>query len=171
MTLKFSPAVEADAPELASLHIAAARALVARFGAGPWKSEPTERAVMREILIPSHRSYLLVARRAGKIVGTLHLVTKKPWAIDVNYFTPVTKALYLTAMAVLPEQQGKGIGRRCIEEARWIAKSWPNPVQAIRLDAWNAEAGAGEFYASCGFREVARVAYRGTPLIYFEMII
>src|SRR5688500_6127588 len=117
MTLKFSPAVEADAAELASLHIAAARAVVARFGAGPWKSEPTERAVMREILIPAHRSYLLVARHAGKIVGTLHLVTKKPWSIDVIYLMQMTKVLYLTAKDVMPEQKGKVVGRNCIEHA------------------------------------------------------
>ena len=33
------------------------------------------------------------------------------------------------------------------------------------------EAGAGSFYAKCGFREVGRVRYRTVPLIYFEMLL
>ena len=44
-------------------------------------------------------------------------------------------------------------------------------ADAIRLDAYDAEAGAGEFYVKCGFREVGRVAYRGVPLTYYERLI
>jgi hypothetical protein len=43
------------------------------------------------------------------------------------------------------------------------------PADAIRLDAWDAQAGAGEFYRKCGYREVGRAAYRKTRLIYFEL--
>jgi hypothetical protein len=48
-------------------------------------------------------------------------------------------------------------------------RAWPG--DAIRLDAYDAEAGAGKFYAKCGFRERGRVVYRKTPLIYFELIL
>jgi hypothetical protein len=44
-------------------------------------------------------------------------------------------------------------------------------VDAIRLDAYDAEAGAGPFYARCGFREVGRVLYRSTPLVYYERLL
>jgi ribosomal protein S18 acetylase RimI-like enzyme len=71
-------------------------------------------------------------------------------------------------MAVAPELQGQGIGRLCVEEARKITKAWP--ADAIRLDAYDATAGAGEFYRKCGFREVGRASYRDVPLIYFEMM-
>jgi hypothetical protein len=50
-------------------------------------------------------SRVLVARKGKAIVGTLLLPTKKPWAIDVSYFTPVRMPLYLIAMAVLPTMQ------------------------------------------------------------------
>ena len=48
-------------------------------------------------------------------------------------------------------------------------KAWP--ADAIRLDAYDAPAGAGDFYAKCGFREVGRATYRGVPLVYFELLL
>lgn len=42
---------------------------------------------------------------------------------------------------------------------------------AIRLEAFDADAGAGGLYRQCGFTEVGRASYRGTPLIYFEMFV
>ncbi len=48
-------------------------------------------------------------------------------------------------------------------------RAWP--ADAIRLDAFDSPAGAGAFYAKCGFREVVHVAYRKDPLIYFEMLV
>src|SRR6266704_6980657 len=94
------------------------------------------------------------------------LPPKKPWAIDTSYFTSVPKALYLTSMAVHPVRQGKGVGRQLMDKAESMAKAWPS--NAIRLDAYDAKAGAGTFYAKCGFREVGRAIYRKTPLVYFE---
>jgi GNAT superfamily N-acetyltransferase len=97
------------------------------------------------------------------------LATKKPWAIELTYFSPVPKALYLHAMAVAPELQRQGIGRELVRRAVAFARAWPS--QAIRLDAYDAPAGAGGFYAKCGFREVGRVTYRTVPLVYFELIL
>ena len=42
---------------------------------------------------------------------------------------------------------------------------------AIRLDAYDAAAGAGDFYAKNGFREVGRTKYRNAPLIYYELLL
>jgi hypothetical protein len=50
-----------------------------------------------------------------------------------------------------------------------VARAWPS--DALRLDAYDHAAGAGPFYATCGFREVGRVTYRGVPLIYFELLL
>jgi len=38
----------------------------------------------------------------------------------------------------------------------------------LRLDAYDAEAGAGAFYPRCGFEERGHASYRGTPLVYFQ---
>jgi GNAT superfamily N-acetyltransferase len=56
-----------------------------------------------------------------------------------------------------------------VEEALRLARAWP--ADALRLDAYDAEAGAGTFYRKCGFREVGRVTYRSDPLIYYELLV
>lgn len=53
-------------------------------------------------------SRVLVAHKGNAIVGTLRLAAKKPWAIDVSYFTSAEKALYLTSMAVIPNDAKAG---------------------------------------------------------------
>jgi GNAT superfamily N-acetyltransferase len=165
MDLSFAFGVDADAPALAVLRTAVAERLTRDFGAGHWSSPVTERGVLQSL----RGARVIVARRGGEVVATLRLVTKKPWAIDPAYFTPVPKALYLTDMAVDPRAQRTGVGRRLMEEARAVGRAWP--ANAIRLDAYDADAGAGGFYARCGFREVGRVVYRHTPLVYFESLL
>jgi len=112
-------------------------------------------------------SHVLVACEDTEIVGTLRLATKKPWAIDTSYFTKCRRPLYLVGMAVAPAKQRKGIGRSCLEEASRFARTWP--ADAIRLDAFDA--GAGGFYARCGYTEVGRASYRNNPLIYYELLL
>src|SRR6185503_8908988 len=108
-----------------------------------------EQQALRSLRIPHNVSWLMVARDAGHIVGTLRLATKKPWAIDLRYFTPCERALYLHGMAVSPARQHEGIGAACVEEAKRIALAWS--AQTIRLDAYDGPAGAGPFYSRCGF--------------------
>src|SRR5690242_20220790 len=157
-------ATETDAPSIAALRSATAAQLTATFGKGHWSHLVTERAVSRDL----KTSRVLVARRGPSIVATMTLATKKPWAIDLTSFTAVPRALYLQAMAVAPELQRQGIGRELFSQAMAVARAFPS--QAIRLDAYDAAAGAGGFYAKCGFREVGRVTYRTVPLIYFELL-
>jgi GNAT superfamily N-acetyltransferase len=165
MKLTFSIATPADAPALAGLHTAASAHLTRRYGTGFWSHVATERGV----LFSMRYARVLVARMGKTIVGTLRLANKKPWAIDVSYFTPVKKAIYLTGMAVIPRLQHQGIGRQLLEKAVEEARAWP--ADAIRLDAFDAAAGAGCFYARCGYREVAHVVYKKDPLVYFELIL
>ncbi|HKN65385.1 MAG TPA: GNAT family N-acetyltransferase [Gemmatimonadaceae bacterium] len=164
-SLSFTLVGPADAPALAELRSAAARDLTERFGHGHWSHEATERGVIADL----RHAEVWAARRGKKILGTFRLATKKPWAIDKSYFTGCRRAIYLTNMAVHPEAQRQGIGRRCLEHAVERVRRWP--AQAIRLDAYDAEAGAGPFYAKCGFREVGRVVYRNDPLIYYELVL
>lgn len=165
MKLRFSTAIQSDAPELAALHTAVNADLTERFSRGTWSSVATEKGV----LFNMRHSRVIIARKGKRIMGTLNLQTKKPWAIDVSYFTPVKKAIYLVGMAVVPTVQKQGVGRALMEEAMKQVRAWP--ADAIRLDAWDADAGAGSFYAKCGYREVAHVVYKNSPLIYFELIL
>jgi GNAT superfamily N-acetyltransferase len=158
-------ATEADAMVISALHNAAADDLTARFGKGHWSYQGTERGVLYDLKI----SRVFVETDASGIIGTFKLGTRKPWAIDVSYFTSVAKPLYLQSMAVRPELQRSGFGRRLLAEAIELAKAWP--ADAIRLDAYDADAGAGDFYAKCGYEERGRVIYRETPLIYYELVL
>ncbi len=153
-----------EAVAIAKLRNDAADALTNEFGVGHWSGRCSERGVLAGM---KTHSKVYVARRRSQILGTLLLQTKKPWAIDTSYFTPCKKPLYLMAMAVDPGHQRAGIGRACVEAALRFAAEWP--ADAIRLDAYDADAGAGEFYAKCGYREVGRVVYRNVPLVYYEM--
>ena len=165
MKLSFSIATPPDAPTLAALHTAVAADLTSRFGNGPWSAKTSEKGV----LFGMRHSQVVVARRGKSIVGTFRLATKKPRAIDVFYFTPVKKAIYLTHMAVTPTLQRQGVGQMLLKEAAKRCRDWP--AEAIRLDAFDAEAGAGAFYVKSGFRECGRRTYRDAPLIYFEMVL
>jgi GNAT superfamily N-acetyltransferase len=169
MKLAFATTANPDAAALAALHGAVAEDLTRRFGRGFWSSAPSERAVLNHLRKPKFARIVIARSDGHRIVAALRLATKKPWAIDTAYFTRVARPLYLTGMAVHPDFQRQGVGRLLLKEAEAVARAWP--ADAIRLDAFDADAGAGAFYAKCGFREVARVTYKQDPLIYFEMIL
>lgn len=165
MKVRLTPAGTTDAKEIAALRAEVAERLTGDFGKGPWSSPASEKGVLYAMRV----SNAFVVRRRKKIVGVLELGVKKPWAIDKSYFSRSNRVLYLTGMAVAPEWQRRGLGRAMLENARQIARNWP--AQAIRLDAYDAAAGAGEFYARCGFREMGRGTFRKVPLIYYELLL
>lgn len=165
MTLKLQLATGGDIEAIFALKRAIAEHLTERFGRGHWSSFGTEAGVAHSLKSPS----LWVSKRRGRVIAMLSLAKRKPWAIDPAYFTPCKTPLYLADMAVAPALQGQGIGRDCLVEARRIAAK--HPAEAIRLDAYDSAAGAGAFYAKCGYREVGRVVYRRNPLVYFETLI
>ena len=147
---------------IADLRVAVADRQTKDYGHGHWSSHTSDAAVMRDV----KASHVLVARDRGKIIATLTLQTKKPWSIDLAYFTPCKQALYLINMAVHPRRQRRGVGRALMAEAARVAQALR--ADAIRLDAYDAAAGAGEFYRRCGYRQRGKKAYRGVPLVYFE---
>ena len=163
--LRFRDATLRDVPSIAALQNAAAGALTARYGPGHWSSLVTERSAA----VSQRHARVRVGVTDPRILTVLRLATKKPWAIDVSHFTPVRRPLYLTGMAISVTDQGQGLGRRALEDAVKIAEDWP--ADAIRLDAYDAEAGAGAFYEKCGFSGRGRVTYKGEPLVYYEYLI
>jgi ribosomal protein S18 acetylase RimI-like enzyme len=162
--LQVTPATTSDAAALAAVRIAAADRLTCEFGEGHWSAHTNEASVLRDIKL----SQVLAIRERGRIVGTLTLQTKKPWAIDAAYFTPCRKALYLINMAVDPNWQRSGVGRMLLDAAVTVARAFP--ADAIRLDAYDSAAGAGGFYRKCGYTQVGGKIYRGVPLLYFELL-
>jgi GNAT superfamily N-acetyltransferase len=165
VTFTVGTATEEDAAALATLRQEVAEHLTRQFGKGHWSSYGTVKGVIHSL----RTSRILIARRGPEIVATLRLVTKKPWSIDTRHFTPVKRPLYLLDMAVSPALQRHGVGRELLDAATPVARAWP--ADAIRLDAYDAPAGAGGFYERCGYHEVGRAVYRRTPLIYYELVL
>lgn len=163
--LRFRDATLDDVALIAALQNATAGALTARYGEGHWSSLVSERGAA----LAQRHARVRVGRAGRHVLTVLRLATKKPWAIDVSYFTPVTRPLYLTGMAVAVAHQGQGLGRQALEDAMSVARDWP--ADAIRLDAYDAAAGAGDFYARCGYADRGRVVYKGTPLRYYERLL
>jgi GNAT superfamily N-acetyltransferase len=163
--LAIREAVAADAAEIAALRVTTANDLTQRFGKGFWSSAATENGVLQAM----RQGKVLIARKAETIVGTLALSARKPWAIDASYFTRVKTPIYLTSMAVEPKLQGQGVGREMLAAAEVTTRDWPG--HAIRLDAFDADAGAGAFYEKCGYKEVGRAVFRSVPLIYYERLL
>ena len=161
----FAAATVTDAEAIAELRSIVADELTRRHGRGWWSRQCTSQGVHSEMRV----SQVYVRRIRREAVATFRLATRKPWAIDLAYFTPVERALYLHAIAVRPDRQRAGLGRQCLDAALAIARAWP--AQAIRLDAFDHVAGAGEFYRRCGLREIGGTTYRKVPLIYFERLL
>lgn len=158
-------ATAAGAATLAALHTLVAEHLTEKHGQGPWSFKTSEKGMLNAMRV----SQVFIAKLGNEILGTLRLTATKPWAIDTSYFSHVNKPLYLLAMAISPARQQQGFGKQCLEHAKHLAKNWPADV--LRLDAYDAKAGAGDFYARCGFVERGRNTYRGAPLIYYELLL
>lgn len=165
MALKFRDAGPDDVAAVAALHNAVSGALTREFGTGHWSGLVRERGV----LVAQCHVRVRVGRSGKHVLTVLRLAQKKPWAIDAAYFSPVKRPLYLTGMAVSVAHQRQGLGRMALDDAAAVAREWP--ADAIRLDAYDATAGAGGFYARCGYMERGRVVYRGTPLAYYELLL
>lgn len=166
MRLKLQPATPEDAEAIAALRNGVSDDLTFKHGRGWWSGHCTTAGVLFDL----REATVLVALHRGEAVASLKLATRKPWAIDLKYFPKARRPLYLTAMAVAPEHQRQGLGRECLKQAVKFAKR--AGADAIFLDAYDhAAAGAGPFYAKCGWRETGRVTYRETALIYYERAI
>ena len=163
-TLSFRLATEADSQALLKLRLAIDTDQAEHFGDDRYATTISEKSVARSL----KSSRILVATRRGRIVGLVSMGTKKPWAVDLKYFTAACKAVYLYNVDVDPELQRSGIGRQLVDRVKAMAKEWP--VDAIRLDAYDGAAGAGPFYEKCGFKKLGHRLYRGVPLVYYECV-
>ena len=165
MRAKLQIATPDQAADIAAFRLAVADDLTARCGIGPWSSPGTEKGVLFDI----RHGVLYVATHRNQVVASLRLCTKKPWAIDPTYFSKCSRPLYLLSMAVRPDLQRQGVGTSCLKQAMEFAHQCP--ADAIRLDAYDHAAGAGEFYRKGGFTERGRVVYRKAPLVYYELML
>jgi GNAT superfamily N-acetyltransferase len=166
MRLKLLPAAIDDAEAIAALRNAVSDDLTFKHGKGWWTHHHTTAGVLFDL----RKAQLYAALHRDEVVASLVLSPKKPWAIDLKYFSKAKRPLYLTSMVVAPELQRQGLGRACLAEV--IKLSRRAKAGAIFLDAYDhPDAGAGPFYAKCGWRACGRATYRGVPLGYYELLV
>ena len=88
---------------------------------------------------PANR--ILVCEPGGEVVGYIHIAD-----YDCSYVGPLKDVL---ALAVLPEAQGQGVGRKLLEAAEAMARA--DGCAGIRLNSGFGRDGAHRFYEACGY--------------------
>lgn len=86
----------------------------------------------------------VVAEVGGRVVGELHASRLAP--------RQFSHALGELTIAVHPEHQGQGIGRKLFEEFFRIVKDEMPDIHRVELFAWDQNQGAIRLYESLGFR-------------------
>lgn len=79
--IRLERATDADAAAIAWLRTAVADDLKSTYGPGHWALRASEKGVLTDL----QTSAVFVARSRSKVVATLRLATRKPWAIDTTY--------------------------------------------------------------------------------------
>ena len=151
--------------QIASIRDESARDLLRRFGPGHWAGDSKVDGLKREL----KKGKLLYLVRSGvEVVATFAISETGPKFLKPAWFAdPAAPVMFLTAMAVAPAWQRRGVGIWCM---KFIAKAAGARGAAwVRFDAYDASAGASAFYLKCGCVKVRRFGFNGVRLIAFEM--
>ena len=111
----------------------------------------------------------VVAEEASRVIGKLHSyawddaaavmppdphIPDERMAVIDAMAPPTQSSWHIEAMAVLPECQGRGLGRRFIEIAKSQARA--KNFDLLSLHVFENNRGAIRLYENCGFRAVDR---------------
>ncbi|HEY8555586.1 MAG TPA: GNAT family N-acetyltransferase [Burkholderiales bacterium] len=180
MSLEFRRATREDATILAQLYRIASSGLadyIWRRLAAPGETplEVGARRYARESTDFSYRNAVL-ALLDGSVAGMLTAYPVRPavrppdefdFAID-DVLRPIDRleqaeSFYVSAMAVLPEHRGRGIGSRLLRLAE--AEARDHRLSLLSLIVFEGNAGARRFYARAGFEETRRERLHPHPLL------
>ena len=134
---------EADAPAIASLTAAAYGDYVELIGRLPMPMSADQAAAVRD-----HEVWVL--EDDGSLAGVLEVVREPDH-------------LWIENVAIRPDHQGLGYGRRLLDFAETLAAD--GGYAEIRLHTNERYARNLAMYAGRGYRETGRVPYRGTDLV------
>lgn len=152
-----------DARTIESIRRAAAADLTARFGVGAWSSVTS----LRRIQQLAGRGQIYLVEEARVPVATFLLADRRPPFCRLDWFADrKAPACYMRHFAVHPERQGRGVGRLVLAEIERLARA--RGAEALRFDAYRGEAGAGPFYAKCGYAHVHSGSVEGVALDFYE---
>lgn len=116
---------------------------------------------------------LLVFTKGALLVGCIALCTKMDDVYkDVKWLTKDVKSLYVHRLAVDPQFQKKGIGKKLMDYAEDFAKK--NNFISIRLDTFSKNKNNMRFYERRGYKRLEEVFFPGQskfPFYCYELII
>jgi ribosomal protein S18 acetylase RimI-like enzyme len=107
----------------------------------------------------------------GRVVAMVTLSADPPSFYDDSYFDPAGEpARYLSMLAVEPTDQGRGIGRACVEWA--VARASQANARSVRLDTAGENEPAQRFFLRLGFAQRSPVlSFPRFTLVYFERVL
>ena len=142
----------------------------ARLGLGHWDPPYPLHLLQRDV---REKDVYAVAdtERGERPLATFTLATQPPSYYDdaTLWADPVAHAAYLTRLAVLPAEQGRGIGRWCMARAEALARE--RGCAYLRLDVHGAHTGLARFHERLGYEPRGTVAMRSPDepvLLCFE---
>lgn len=108
---------------------------------------PCDRADASErihAIIANDRQALIIARHEGVACGLI--------ALDFMYYLPLnTTTCRITAMVVIPEAQGRGLGRQLLREAERRARV--GGAARLEITSGSQRVDAHAFYRACGYSD------------------
>src|SRR5262245_36811695 len=137
----------ADAAAFRTQRVRALREHPEAFGRTPEEVDSVEVWTERlRIDAQSHLDFLLGAFEGDTLVGTV--------GCHRDRGAKHRHIAYVWGMYVVPEQRGKGLGRRLLLAALDRIRAWRD-VEEVWLDVTIGNAAARALYASCGFKSIA----------------
>jgi ribosomal protein S18 acetylase RimI-like enzyme len=131
-----------------------------------------ERRYARENTAYSYQN-CVVAERAGEVLGMLHSFLIEPADGPPEAIDPVLRpyaelevpgSLYISGLAILPGERGRGIGTRLLRIARRRAQELGSAE--LSLICFAANAGARRLYEREGFKVIDRRQIVPRPMIH-----
>jgi len=152
-----------DTQPLRAVRIAASDKLTKRYGSGHWSLVTGVSTIQKHIQART----VWVGELSGKLVATLRFTESKVGFYRSSWFSdPEACAGYLMHMAVSPDKQKRGYGTALLREVEAAAIN--RGLEYMRLDSYDAPAGAGPFYVKAGYNLVHSREINGVPLQYWE---
>jgi RimJ/RimL family protein N-acetyltransferase len=136
-----------DAAAFRTLRIRALREHPEAFGRTPEEVDSVEVWTERlRVDTGSDLDFVLGAFEADMLVGTA--------GCHRDHGAKQRHIVYVWGMYVVPDQRGKGLGRRLLLAALERARAWPE-VEQVWLDVTTGNIAARALYVSCGFTSIA----------------
>ncbi|MCY6959140.1 GNAT family N-acetyltransferase [Clostridium brassicae] len=127
----------------------------------------------RDIFLKDIKNHsLYVIKDNNSYLGTITLNEEQaPEYCNVDWLTSNKKTLVIHRLAVSPNYQGKGIGRKLIDFAEQLGHK--KNYDSIRLDAFSKNLNSVNFYEKCGYIKTGEVyfGYQTSPFPCFEKIL